>query len=118
MATLKQLMGDLTRGDGRKVCSVNWNDSDMYFEPVIRTTDGMWHGVFEQGLPWSNQEAIDTWTEWTPPKKTKQVTMYTPIYLRTNGTYSSHGVWRNSKEEFVECGEAVGWLTQITEVGE
>lgn len=73
MATLKELMGDLTRGDGRIVYS---DDHGTRFEPIFLDTYGVWHGICDDFLV----EAFDQFQEWdwqpyTEPKPKKKVTM-------------------------------------------
>lgn len=60
MSTLKELMGDLTRGDGRKF--VLTTGPDQPFEPVF-LVKGVWFGLFQNGAAGFDEKAYDNWSE-------------------------------------------------------
>lgn len=104
MATLAELMGDKTRGDGRKFTKPNWL-SHEWFEPIFLTKqkavgmgDWVWHGMMHTGTYESPYADWSTdWQEWTPPKKTKKVVLYRPVFKRKNQEVYRMGVWVSQK---------------------
>lgn len=114
MATLKELMGDKTRGDGRKFSILEW-DNSSWFEPIYRAGD-RWYGLMWDVRPNSFYDFEDCWEEWTPPKQTKKVKLYRPLYKTDFGTYSL-GYWYNDKQ-IREFGRIVCWQEMEVEVDE
>jgi hypothetical protein len=125
MATLKELMGDKTRGDGRK-----FQDQYMYnnewFEPIFLTNvdDGLpneWHGLDERGCGQCFEDEVERyWKEWMPPKQTKKVKLYRPIYRSYENHYrsrASNSDWHTDKKIFVS-NSIVGWMEMEVEVSE
>lgn len=111
------------RGDGRKFKFIDWGDGS-WFEPLFKDTNGDWHGLDEDGQYIEVRYCVknDNWQEWTPPKKTKKVTLYKPVMLDTTyeGSYVSldwqH--WHSKKEYWKGSGIVVGWITCEAEVEE
>jgi hypothetical protein len=64
MATLKELMGDLTRGDGRKFITNN-----AWFEPIFLDQYENWYGLDnnEHGVDFCAY-SIDTWEPYMEPE--------------------------------------------------
>lgn len=129
MATLKELMGDKTRGDGRKFTN-NLMSSHEWFEPIFLAQselcgddDYIWEGVDDLGFSDSYSDScnIRDWQEWTPPKQTKKVKLYSPIYENLNnlGYYESHR-YTSNKQDFLETAreKIVGWHEIEVEVDE
>jgi len=72
MSTLKELMGDKTKGDGRKF-ALDWWDRDRWFEPIFKDISGDWSGLRESGfLAYFPESGYTEWEEWTPPKQTRR----------------------------------------------
>jgi hypothetical protein len=93
MPTLKELMGDKTRGDGRKFTKPSW-DSNEWFEPIFLTKtsdkkeDWIWQGMMHTGIHESlYADWASDWHEWTPPKQTKKVKLYSPVIKTSDNTY-------------------------------
>lgn len=118
MSTLKELMGDKTRGDGRKFAKANW-DTDRWFEPIFYYEKvRCWIGLNTDG--WLNEisDAINDWNEWTPPKQTKKVKLYRPI-RKIEETYYAIESWMTDKPWFLsQYNDIVGWQEMEVEVEE
>jgi hypothetical protein len=118
MATLKELMGDKIRGDGRKFTLGN----DRWFEPIFKDRGGEWTGLNEDGYCESFSEGqIYYWEEWTPPKQTKKVKLYCPIYEAYKGIIKCYGKWASKKDHFYELAgnqRIIGWQEMEVEVDE
>ena len=72
MATLKELMGDLTRGDGRKFrLKKGWWNFE-WFEPIFFACDS-WFGIVNDGSgqTWTD-ENLDYWEPYTEPKEKRK----------------------------------------------
>jgi hypothetical protein len=118
MATLKELMGDKTRGDGRKFSILEW-DTSSWFEPIYRAGD-RWYGLMWDVRPNSFYDFEDCWEEWTPPKQTKKVKLYRPIYCSYENHYRSRASdsdWHTDKKNF-DSNSIVGWMEIEAEVDE
>jgi len=63
--TLKELMGDLERGDGRKFSR---NEIENWFEPIFLAAKN-WHGKNQAGRHDAYVECSDGWKEYAEPKK-------------------------------------------------
>jgi hypothetical protein len=100
MATLKELMGDKTRGDGRKFRRSDFAE-DAWFEPIFKAYDcgeEVFCGIGQDGESYSYSLHKRTdWQEWTPPKKTKKVVLYRPVFKRKNQEVYRMGVWVSQK---------------------
>ncbi|NBU34083.1 hypothetical protein EBS40_05645 [bacterium] len=108
MATLKELMGDKTRGDGRKFSILEWENSS-WFEPIYRAHN-RWYGLMYDVRPNSFYDFEDCWEEWTPPKQTKKVKLYRPIYESpTPGKYVLGDEAAVSKEYLIHPAKLSGW---------
>lgn len=115
MATLKELMGDKVRGEGRKFGHVDW-EAHEWFEPIFYAVNH-YYGLNQDGIPVTCEANRDGWLEWHPPKKTKKVKMYKPIYKTILGQYYSLTAsdWNTEKKS---CGDVAGWLEMEVEVEE
>jgi hypothetical protein len=114
MATLKELMGDKTRGDGRKFTLGN----DVWFEPIFKDRGGKWTGLNDEGYCEEFSEGeIYYWEEWMQPKKVK---LYRPIYRSYENHYRSRASdsnWHTDKKSF-DSNSIVGWMEIEVEVTE
>jgi hypothetical protein len=124
MATLKELMGDKNRGDGRKFQD-QYMDNDEWFEPIFLTDvdDGSqndWHGLDERGYGQWYESCVERyWKEYTPPKQTKKVKLYSPIGLKDNGKIYTIGQYANEKSVFNSGSDKIiGWHEIEVEVDE
>lgn len=73
MATLKELMGDLKRGDGRCFFDLT---TRLIFEPVY-LADGLWYGLSSNGNHYVFEEnGFNTWANDVPVKTKKKVKLY------------------------------------------
>ena len=119
MATLKELMGDKTRGDGRRFTK-SWWDKDRWFEPIFYyEKEKCWVGLNTDG--WLNEisDEYADWQEWTPPKKIKKVKVYRAIYKTHDGGYCASEYWGNKKEQnYCESRWVAGWEEKVVEVDE
>lgn len=115
MATLKELMGDKTRGDGRKFTMWLLSEKERWFEPVFKDRGGQWSGFNEDGYceTFSDGE-VYYWEEWTPSKHTKKVKMYRYIAKNVYEDYSL-GSWSSNKCSHPDC---IGWQEMEIEVDE
>jgi len=116
--SLKEWFGKATRGDGRKFSLNHWN-SHTYFEPIFLTR-GVWHGVDEAGcsLEWQ-EESISPFREWHPPKKTKKITLYKPVFetIRNKFYCPQDAQWHSDKDYYKSNFHDIkGWMRQEVEV--
>lgn len=116
MATLKELMGDKTRGDGRKFTNPDFLES--WFEPIFyHEKEQGWVGLYDDRLE-TFYENMSGWREWTPPKKTKKVKLYRPI-RKIGETYCAIPTWMTDKPWFLsQYNDIVGWQEMEVEVEE
>ena len=90
MPTLKELMGDKTRGDGRKFTK-SWWDKDQWFEPIFYyEKEKSWVGLNAVG--WMDDVdgpglEFDHWQEWMPLKQTKKLKLYSPVIKTSDNNY-------------------------------
>lgn len=117
MPTLKELMGDKTRGDGRKFARKSW-PTNAWFEPIFLSATNCWHGIKGDANADLFPDSCDGWEEWPPPKQTKKVKLYRPIYKTETNEYVVDGWWRSYKAENSDRGKAVGWQEMEVEVTE
>lgn len=116
MATLKELMGDKTRGDGKKFARIGGLDHE-FFEPIYLSPPN-WFGLDQDGRSYYFSEtSLSHWQEWTPPKQTKKVKMYQPIYRGYGKHYAtgSTGEWHSDKDNFTST-NIIGWMEMEVEV--
>lgn len=117
MPTLKELMGDKTRGDGRKFAFKGWAEN-KWFEPIFWASNG-WVGIDESGEDHNYSEDYSNWHEWTPPKQTKKVQLYRPIRKYHDGIYHVSDTWESEKKaEREHTSDIVGWQEMEIEVTE
>ena len=147
MATLKELMGDKTRGDGRKFRLTFW-EADEYFEPIFKDCDGDWYGIdhlkrFNSTYDFQyDRSELDTevsWEEWTTPKVEfyaevglygspfksilkfgkKKVKLYSPVCRNSEGHLVMASLYgcEKYKKDFKEA-NCVGWHEIEVEVSE
>ena len=114
MATLKELMGDLKRGDGRLFTAKGWETRDN-FEPIFLDRDGYWHGLDRDGDSVEQSEHTEGFYE---VKKTKIIKMYSPIIDGYEKNYCSQGEWHTDKTNWAIKPEIKGWLELEVEVDE
>jgi hypothetical protein len=116
MATLKELMGDKNKGDGRRFTFGN----DQWFEPIFLDRGGEWSGLNQDGyLETFSQGSIYYWEEWTPSNQTKKVELYSPIGLKDNGKIYTIGQYANDKSFFNQGSDKIiGWHKIEIEVDE
>lgn len=113
MATLKELMGDLKRGDGRKFKRDDWVDG-QWFEPIFWACDS-WYGIVDGGAVHScTYHNLDAWEPYTK----KKVKLYRPIIKEGCSTY-----WINDWVSNKDCKPhgtqiIVGWQEMEVEVDE
>lgn len=118
MLTLEELMGDKTRGDGRKFTKTSW-DSDRWYEPIFYyEKEKCWVGLNASGLMEKISECFGEWHEWTPPKQTKKVKLYRAIYKI--GDLYSLDLWLSYKGRPTNGseGKLIGWQEMEVEVEE
>ncbi len=103
-------------GDGRKFCSSD--NTDYWFVPYFNDPMGRWHARDFSNDHFVVYEHVDV-REWFPPKKTKKVKMYKPVFKTYNGNYSTHinREWHSDKSVF-NIGEKAGWMEMEIEVEE
>jgi len=139
MATLKELMGDKTKGDGKKF-KLNEMNEDEFFEPIFLSItkwkdeiERDWHGLNHLGQHDAYDDiAYKDWQEWTPPKQTNKVKLYRPIRFK-HAQYEISEEWSSCKNKFPEnsvatfnnnilgtlyFGKIVGWQEMEVEVDE
>jgi len=66
--TLKELMGDLTRGDGRRLIRKGHSLIHL-LEPIVKDVDNNWHMLTEEGCIMYFPESGEGWKEYAEPKK-------------------------------------------------
>lgn len=118
MTTLKELMGDLTRGDGRKFTNKIFGTNE-WMEPIFKDCYGNWHCLFSNGEAWVEAcLSQQTWIEWTFSKK--RIKLYQPIFRDKNlyGNYFSanHFIEEKNKKHAVFSHDVVGWIEVEAEV--
>jgi hypothetical protein len=108
-----------TRGDGRKFCSISWGDND-WVQPMFKDNKGYWHTISNLNDHFSyDGSKYETWKEWTPPKKTKKVTMYRPVYKGYGEHYRTlvNEEWHTDKDNATGK-NVLGWMAMEAEVDE
>jgi len=89
--TLKELMGDLERGDGRRF---TLDVFAGWFEPIFLSAK-TWHGKDQAGYVLSFVECGDGWKEYVKPKK--KVELWKWAYKD-----GSHG-WRDTMKYYTKA---------------
>lgn len=123
MATLKELMGDLNRGDGRRFFSHSMLISnELFFEPIFKDHHNVWYGLDDRGnSDYFPENDADDWKLYMKPNEKKKVKLYRPIYLDTNRvSYGTHSKWESNKSYFYDYDfqKIVGWQEMEVEVDE
>lgn len=99
MPALKELMGDLERGDGRKCIKTPFmHHKEFYFEPIFLDADKIyWHGLDDKGN-YCRYEAEygNDWQEWHPPKK--KVKLYKYAYTTLSGIWMDSNCYMKNDE--------------------
>lgn len=101
-------------GDGRKF--VSDTNTDYWFVPYFQDRMGRWHASDYSNDHFVVYEHVDV-REWFPPKQTKKVKMYCPIYKGTTGTITGD-CYHSDKNYFGQCANVIGWLEMTCEVTE
>jgi hypothetical protein len=118
MATLKELMGDLKRGDGRMFFNLI---ERFTFEPIFKAHN-YWYGLKLNGDSYcANHEESNAWDSDIEPKPKKKLKMYSPIYMNKSGNgYFMEDGWSSSKNDFDQftINPIVGWQEMEVEVDE
>ncbi len=118
MPTLKELMGDKTRGDGRRFTTKNDLPSD-WFEPIFfYEKEKSFVGLNHYGWMIDVHETQGGWSEWQPPKNIKKVKLYRAIYKI--GDLYSLDLWLSYKGRPTNGseGKLIGWQEMEVEVDE
>lgn len=78
MATLKELMGDKVRGDGRRFFSASMSiANEKFFEPIFKDNYGDWYGLDDRAnKDYFHETDTDDWEPYTEPKPKKKLKMY------------------------------------------
>lgn len=120
------------RGDGRKFTSSEWDD-ESWIEPIFKNGESldykeMWHCLDErnENYPIFDQDLQLRFKEWHPPKETKKITMYKPVFKHHTDEYFftpfDTTPWSSDKHTYQNLkaiegyGDIVGWMSQEIEV--
>lgn len=114
MATLKEIMGNLKRGDGRIYANKGWDERHA-FEPIY-WAEGYWYGLDREGSSVEYDECLNK--NFYEVKKTKIIKMYSPIIAGYEKNYCSQGEWHTDKTNWAKKPEIKGWLEMEAEVEE
>jgi hypothetical protein len=75
------------------------------------------------GKRWEDQYGVggysvddSDWIEYIEPKKKRKVTLWTPIRIDSNGKAYSNTPWSESKDDFCNTSNTVGWDSKEVEV--
>ena len=123
--TLKEWFGEATRGAGRKFTRSGWLE-DQWLEPIFLDSQKEWNCLNNEGRSVSWNSVLYTFKEWHPPKKTKKIIMYKPIFKHKTEEYFFTPFdltsWCSSKDTHEglrtteRYGNIVGWISQEVEV--
>lgn len=113
MATLKEIFGEKTRGDGRRLGNRNLK-SHQWFEPIFLSR-ATWYGIDQDGVLMDWRDILGGFFE---IKKTKKIKMYSPIIAGYEKNYCSQGEWHTDKTNWAKKPEIKGWLEMEVEVEE
>lgn len=100
MPTLRDLMGDKTRGDGTRYRRTDWGREE-WFEPIFYVSNSdKWYGMTQDGRAYFPQsEEVSNWETYVEPKKKKKVKMYRAILNESkSGDYWSDYQWYSDKK--------------------
>lgn len=145
MPTLKELMGDLKRGDGRRFFSNSMLiANELFFEPIYKDHYDVWYGLDDRAnSDYFPQNDADDWEPYIVENETivehhilgglygdplkliyktkmninpkKKVTLYRPI-VKERENYLLYDRYCNNKDLF--HGHVVGWQEMEVEVDE
>ncbi len=105
--------------DGRKFVNKDFEEY-VYFQPYYKDIkDGWWHGL-DNGGESACYSGDVLWNEYVPPKKTKKITMYKPVYFCSDrpNKYITSAHYSTSKSDFSNQNRIVGWMTMEADVDE
>lgn len=113
MPTLRELMGDLTRGDGRRFFNL---EERFTFEPIFKAHN-YWYGIKLDGDSYcANHVESKAWEPYTEPKEKKKVKLYRPIIKEGFATYWIND-WVSNKDHKAHGTQTiVGWQEMEVEV--
>ena len=115
--TLDEIFPD-GKPDGRKFEVKN---SPFIVEPKFRSRDCVWWSINQNNDGCSYGPSY-LYKEHVPPKQTKKVKMYTPVYKSTKASLDGHLVadcsWHQEKTNFQSGRELVGYMEMEVEVTE
>lgn len=111
--TLDEIFPD-GKPDGRKFEVKN---SPFIVEPKFRSRDCVWWSINQNNDGCSYGPSY-LYKEHVPPKQTKKVKMYNPVYKRTDGNYITSDYFYSQKTDFRIMNEIVGWMEIEVEVNE
>lgn len=117
MATLKELMGNLTRGDGKRFFNLT---ERFTFEPIFKANN-YWYGLkLNVDSYCANHEESSAWDIDIEPKPKKKVKMYRPVRKIGNpGQYSISDTYHEFKSWFqTQYTDIIGWQEIEIEVDE
>lgn len=92
-------------------------ESTLVFKPFFRSDDGYWHGLTDRNLAWSRYINCK-YIEYIPPKQTKKVKMYMPVYKRQDGNFITSDYFYSQKSDFRSMDLVMGWIEIEAEVEE
>lgn len=103
--------------DGRKFLNKAINTND-YFQPYFREESGNWIGISGGLCIVYTPKAL--FKEYIPPKKTKKITLYNPVYFCSDkpNQFITSVYYHTSKSDFSCQNRIVGWLEMTCEVEE
>jgi hypothetical protein len=117
MATLKEIFGDKTRGDGRKVRAGDWAGGE-WFEPIFFAKGDEWYGLDERGVQLGFPDG-DEYDDFELVKITKKIKFYSPL-IGCDGFYHAKAEWHMDKKHWdhIPSRDIKGWLEMEAEVEE
>lgn len=65
MQSLKDFMGDVTRGDGRRFSTAE-DGMKWWFEPIFLNGLGEWYGLDNRYIACHFSQLLPNWCEWQP----------------------------------------------------
>lgn len=114
--TLDEIFPD-GKPDGRKF--IHSDTTPKWFQPYFKSRHG-WCGLDENDNAIIHDEKTQ-WQKYYPPKQTKKVKMYKPVYKDyCQNYYAPQAVeWHTDKENFIYLkNEIIGWLELDAEIEE
>lgn len=113
--SFKEIFGDIT--DSKGIVFINTHN--QLFEPRF-FLDGRWYGLNSccDVTFWNDYSNI--WKKYTAPKKTKKVTLYSPLLKGYEDHYyiPSSCEWHTDKSNFDNIKNILGWASMEVEVEE